>query len=175
MKARQKQGGKDLPAKPMQRKNVDASMELLFADPRMVEACLLTACGRAAGIDFGSLRQVAGELPSVGPERTRHIDLLWKGRTQGGSPFRPILDIQWQWNRRIVRKVFGHCSLPLMGRFHLARMRGRVRACSSLCRWSCTAARSAGRRASFRRSTASWKSRKPGCRTSSESTSCRST
>jgi len=120
MARRRKQTRNGASAGTGKRRNVDASMKLLLADPRMVEAlflAFLTACGRAADIGFETLRRLSGELPSVGPEGTRQIDLLWKGRMQDGTPFRLILEIQGQWHRRIVWRMFEYCSLLLMGRF----------------------------------------------------------
>jgi len=117
MATRRKRTGNGGPVRTGRRKNVDASMKLLFMDRRMVEAFFLAVCGRAVGIAFETLRQLSGEIPSAGPEGTRRIDLLWKGRMLGGAPFRLILEIQGQWDRSIVRRMSEHCSLPLIGRF----------------------------------------------------------
>jgi len=120
MATRRKQTGKGGPARPGRRKNVDAGMKLLFMDRRMVEAFFLAffvVCGRGAGIAFETLRLLSGEIPSVGPEGARQIDLLWKGRMRDGAPFRLILEIQGQWDRGIVRRMFEYCSLLLISRF----------------------------------------------------------
>jgi len=149
-------------------------MKLLLADPRMVEAfflALLAACGRAVGIDFETLRLLPGEIPSVGPEGTRRIDLLWKGRMQDGAPFRLILEIQGQWDRGIAWRMFEYCSLLLINRFRGAP-HGSLPFLMPVVLYCGPKRRKAGPR---RCSTASSTSRGRGWRTSSASTSCWST
>jgi len=69
MATRRKRTENGAPAGTGKRKNVDARMKLLLADPRMVEAsflAFLAACGRAADIDFKTLCLLFGELPWPG-------------------------------------------------------------------------------------------------------------